>query len=442
MSAEKIYEDARKCVNGTKGGEDWCPTVWDGLMCWPSTRPDQDAVQSCPDIPQFDPRFNATKQCLVNGSWYHDSEYGQFWTNYTECYLPLPAEDLQIFEAWLPIIKKISRLCNGISMASLVTAICILMFVSRKLRCARNTLHMNLFFSFIMRGITYTLRADVFQPNDELINPNNPDIETLALHCKALTVVWQYCFMANYFWIFMEGCYISYIVYHALQAIDTNVRWFIAAGWGMPAVFTVVWVVLKIYHENEYCWIVNDVKWLYGIIAYPTTAVVFINFGFFCYMLYTLHSKIRPSETQANFMRSIAILIPLFAAHYVILVFFPYTSKYEDKTWLLLYLVVDQLITSLQGLFVATILCFLNAEVRHEVNQKLRKMTLASDPLPNGAAPSTTARGFQALLRRFFVCICSASFLLRSRRHSEVHTQDRSDGKTSAIHRQSATSRC
>lgn len=72
----------------------WCPSMFDGLLCWNSTPPGTSANQSCPLSGKNEPEiYLAFKQCWENGSWL--VKENKTWTNYKYCFKSSD-EDLEV----------------------------------------------------------------------------------------------------------------------------------------------------------------------------------------------------------------------------------------------------------------------------------------------------------------------------------------------------------
>ncbi|RXN09891.1 vasoactive intestinal polypeptide receptor 1 [Labeo rohita] len=207
---------------------------------------------------------------------------------------------------------------HSVSLISLTTAIVILC-IFRKLHCTRNYIHMHLFVSFILKAIAVFIKDavlyDVMQESD--------NCSTGSVGCKAVIVFFQYCIMASFFWLLVEGLYL-----HALLAVSFFSErkyfwWYILIGWGGPTIFIMAWSFAKAY--------INDV----GRLA-----------------------------------KSTLLLIPLFGINFIIFAFIPENIKTE------LRLVFDLILGSFQGFVVAVLYCFLNGEVQAEIKRKWRRWHL------------------------------------------------------------------
>lgn len=101
---------------------------------------------------------------------------------------------------------------------------------------------MHLFASFMVRAFTFLLKNLLFVSGvglstDVLIKNGESywltDKFESNWHCKAFTSIWQYCILANYSWILMEGLYLHNLIFCALFA-DSNasISVYVVLGWG------------------------------------------------------------------------------------------------------------------------------------------------------------------------------------------------------------------
>ncbi|XP_011495598.1 PREDICTED: parathyroid hormone 2 receptor-like [Ceratosolen solmsi marchali] len=414
---EKILQQqAQNCKNGSSTLNGWCPITWDGILCWPSTPPGELAVQSCPHyIAGFDLQANATRHCTENGQWYWSVKQNSTWTNYSHCFLDqfvtvlmdisdVQPDNVTSIGKYLPMIKYISKVGYAVSFSTLVVAFCILASI-KKLRCQRNILHMHLFASFMVRAFMFLLKnilfvAGVGLSTDVLIKNGNSywlaDKFESNWHCKAFTSTWQYCILANYSWILMEGLYLHNLIFCALFAdANANITVYIVLGWGLPAIFVTTWVILRALFEDIYCWTTHDNTLIFQIIRIPTTFSVVINFILFVNIVRVLLSKLKSTVSEdtlryKRWARSTLVLVPLFGVHYSIFLGMSY-SMGINETVEIVWLFCDQLFASFQGFFVAVLYCFLNGEVRAELSRALRARKWPRLPrlCRSGTRPST-----------------------------------------------------
>ncbi|KAK7870798.1 hypothetical protein R5R35_005461 [Gryllus longicercus] len=394
---EMLAEEANQCRLRIQeqleagGGVGVCPPTWDGIMCWDGAEAGELCEQPCPAyITGFDPRENVTRRCTETG-WYMHPVSKTSWTNFSRCFnrpdatviLDPPKSNISDFEMFLPAVKIISTTGYAVSLMSLIAAFCILATV-KKLRCPRNTLHMHLFLSFIMRAFMALLKHSLFVqglglPSDVT---NTPDGDMFGSEfeenweCKLITSMWEYFIMANYSWILMEGLYLHNLIFLALFSDTSAITLYVTLGWGLPAVFVLAWVVCRLLLDDFVCWTVYRRPQLFLLVRVPIVASIILSFGLFVNIVRVLFLKLRASvceETRRyrRWAKSTLVLVPLFGVHYTIFIGLSYSN---DSRVELAYLFCDQLFASFQGFFVAVLYCFLNGEVRAEVARKWRRL--------------------------------------------------------------------
>uniref|UniRef100_A0A1B6MKS4 G-protein coupled receptors family 2 profile 2 domain-containing protein n=1 Tax=Graphocephala atropunctata TaxID=36148 RepID=A0A1B6MKS4_9HEMI len=401
----RVRENAIECyaaisnssVSASTSLED-CPTVWDGIMCWPHTAPGILRELPCPGyIVGFNPQRFASKQCTTDGDWFVRSTTNTTWTNYSQCYsdrttdviVKFPGmENASLVAQYVPIVKAVSHVGYGVSLATLVVAFCIFATFKR-LRCPRNKLHMHLFVSFMLRAFFTLLKDSLFVkgiglPSDFTVK----DGVSYFVHgnqsswqCKLLVSVWQYFIMANYSWILMEGLYLHNLIFFSVFSDTSSIALYVFLGWGLPMLFVTPWVFVRALLEDTLCWTTNENQYYFQLIKGPTTLSILINLVLFINIVRVLMSKLRASisEETRRFRRwakSTLVLMPLFGVHYVVFLTISYLGI-EGKVELV-WLFIDQLFASFQGFFVAILYCLLNGEVRTELAKKWRRLSWGS----------------------------------------------------------------
>ncbi|KAG0442765.1 hypothetical protein HPB47_015620 [Ixodes persulcatus] len=181
---------------------DFCPRVWDGILCWESAPANTTARAPCPEyLDGFDTtrmlrghpfvsvfelniqcselqvraasttslrldgggktwseaRFHQVRSLVCRERWYEQQARrrsgsmvaGKTWS------------EARVHQPHLPTIKLISKIGYTVSFISLIVAFIILASV-RKLRCPRNSLHMHLFLSFILRALAVLVKDAIF----------------------------------------------------------------------------------------------------------------------------------------------------------------------------------------------------------------------------------------------------------------------------------------
>ncbi|GLH12554.1 uncharacterized protein GBIM_17285 [Gryllus bimaculatus] len=313
------------CHNHAHHNGKFCPPVWDGILCWGRASPGQLLTQRCPA--------------------YIIGFHSQTWTNFTQC-APSP-------EATVLVSLE-----------------------DQKLRCPRNVLHMHLFASFIMRAFMSLLKDSLFVQGLGMTTNLLMKEEGDYFHsehqtnwpCRMFTSLWQYCIMANYSWILMEGLYLHNLIFMALFTDSSSITLYIALGWGLPAIFVLPWTLCRTILENTWCWTTNDNTVVFLLIRVPIIASVVVNFVLFINIVRVLLLKIKSSVCEENktyrkWAKSTLVLVPLFGVHYMIFLGLHLST---DTTVEIVWLFCDQLFASFNGFFLALLYCFLNGEVRAE----------------------------------------------------------------------------
>ncbi|XP_053324271.1 vasoactive intestinal polypeptide receptor-like [Spea bombifrons] len=342
-----------------------CQRMWDNITCWPSAEVGESVVMQCPHYFDFftNTEANVSRNCTDQG-WteLHPGPYAL-----TCGFNPNSSQTDQT--AFFGIIRTGYTIGHSLSLISL-TAAMIILCIFRKLHCTRNYIHMHLFMSFIMRAIAVFVKDVVLFESGE-----SDHCFVGSPGCKAAMVFFQYCIMANFFWLLVEGLYL-----HTLLVISFSERkyfwWYILIGWGSPTVFITAWTVTRINYDDEGCWDIIDSPY-WWIIRAPILVSFSVNCILFICIIRILVQKLHSPDVGRNensqYMRlakSTLLLIPLFGIHYIMFGFFPDNFKVEVR------LVFDLILGSFQGFVVAVLYCFLNGEVQGELKRKWRRWHL------------------------------------------------------------------
>ncbi|XP_045385829.1 vasoactive intestinal polypeptide receptor 1 isoform X2 [Lemur catta] len=334
-----------------------------GLLQGPALLP---ASASLLPAPAPDPGHNVSRSCTDEG-WTH-LEPGPY---PIACGLDDKASNLhEQQKMFYSSVKTGYTIGYSLSLATLLVATAILSLF-RKLHCTRNYIHMNLFISFILRAAAVFIKDLILYNSGELDHCSGGSVG-----CKAAMVFFQYCVMANFFWLLVEGLYL-----HTLLAVsffsERKYFWgYILIGWGVPSTFTMVWTITRIHFEDYGCWDTIDSP-LWWIIKGPILASILVNFILFICIIRILVQKLQPpdirksdSSPYSRLAKSTLLLIPLFGVHYIMFAFFPDNFKTEAK------MVFELIVGSFQGFVVAILYCFLNGEVQAELRRKWRRWHL------------------------------------------------------------------
>ncbi|XP_066579805.1 vasoactive intestinal polypeptide receptor 2 [Amia ocellicauda] len=339
-----------------------CRGSWDNISCWRSAEIGETVTVSCPTafIPYFNKKGHLNKNCTANG-W---SE--TFPDLNSACGIQVSEVSEQKQLAFFTVVKTLYTLGHSLSLITLTTGSTILCLF-RKLHCTRNYIHLNLFLSFILKAVSILVK-------DDILFPHSMDCtESSLIGCKSVLAFLQYCVMANFFWLLVEGIYL-----HTLLVVFSENRHFkiyVFVGWGIPAVVVIAWTMARVYLEDTGCWDNNENPIPWWIIQSPILACIVINFIIFISIIRILVQKLRCPDVggndQSQFKRlakSTLLLIPLFGVHYIVFVYEEDSDQYK--------IFFELAIGSFQGLVVAVLYCFLNSEVQGELKRKWRSVCL------------------------------------------------------------------
>ncbi|XP_048755268.2 vasoactive intestinal polypeptide receptor-like isoform X2 [Ostrea edulis] len=374
-------------LNGTH-----CTRTWDSITCWPPTPAGQLAIQPCPShIKHIDTTKNASRQCSEDGTWFINPFNNKTWSNFTQCgYLSQTSDNSRsvpaLIEQHADSVRLMYNIGYGLSLASLVIAV-IIMIYFRKLHCARNAIHINLFVSFILRAVVSFIRENLLVefvgfPGDVYYEHGQIKFRNDVTHweCRLFFTLYNYTLAASYMWIFVEALYLQILISVSVFTEKNRTKWFMVLGWLFPLSFILPWVLVRIFEFNKLCWNTNPNKLLMFIIYGPITATVLVQFIIFINIVRVLFTKLHASSGhQTNSFRyrrlakSTLILIPLFGVYYIIysINFLMTTFGYLDETSMM-YLILwwsELFFNSFQGFILAMLFCFLNAEVQAELKK-------------------------------------------------------------------------
>uniref|UniRef100_A0A4W3IFP6 Vasoactive intestinal peptide receptor 1b n=1 Tax=Callorhinchus milii TaxID=7868 RepID=A0A4W3IFP6_CALMI len=305
-----------------------CTGMWDNITCWPSANTGEVVVVPCPHFFPSCLPANVSRNCTSEG-----------WTALSRSYLLACRVNANITSSEEQVTVKIGYTVGySLSLFSLTAAMSILC-IFRKLHCTRNYIHMHLFMSFMLRAIAVFIKDFVLFENEE-----SDHCFVTSVGCKVAMVFFQYCIMANFFWLLVEGLYLHTLLVISFFSEKKYFWWYIVIGWGTYPPRS---LSLRLYMFSR-CWdtIESPFWW---IIKGPILISLLVNFilfiGIIRILVQKLHSlDIGPSESSqySRLAKSTLLLIPLFGLNYIVFAFFPDNFKVEFK------LVFDLILGSFQ----------------------------------------------------------------------------------------------
>ncbi|NXM01202.1 CRFR2 factor, partial [Tyrannus savana] len=219
----------------------YCNATTDQIgTCWPRTSAGELVERPCPEFfngIKYNTTRNAYRECLGNGTWASK-------INYSQCEPIL--DDKRKYALHYKIALIINYLGHCISVGALIVAF-MLFLCLRSIRCLRNIIHWNLITTFILRNVMWFL----LQMIDHNIHESNEP------WCRCITTVYNYFVVTNFFWMFVEGCYLHTAIVMTYST-DKLRKWvFLFIGWCIPCPIIIAWAIGKLYYENEQlviCW--------------------------------------------------------------------------------------------------------------------------------------------------------------------------------------------
>uniref|UniRef100_A0A8D3BFB5 Gastric inhibitory polypeptide receptor n=1 Tax=Scophthalmus maximus TaxID=52904 RepID=A0A8D3BFB5_SCOMX len=344
----------------------FCSRMFDMYACWPDGQPNSTVKVPCPwYLPWHKQVHNGfvLRECGPDGQWATRNS-SLTWRDHSQCEADHIQESSQV-----DMHTVIYTVGYCVSLAALSLALIILLFF-RKLHCTRNYIHTNLFASFILRAVSI-LSRDALLSRDTPGFRDNRDVaivlsDQAASGCRVAQVLMQYCVGANYYWLLVEGLYLHNLLVQMVFSENHFFCGYLIIGWGSPVLFVIPWIIVRYLFESTRCWEINENMAHWWIIRTPILLAILVNFFIFIRILRILVAKLkahqmRKTDYKFRLAKSTLTLIPLLGVHEV--VFAVLTEEHTDGVLRNINLFFQLLFSSLQGLFVAILYCFVNKEV-------------------------------------------------------------------------------
>ncbi|XP_066472298.1 glucagon receptor [Tiliqua scincoides] len=365
-----------------------CNRTFDNYSCWPDAQPNTTAKVFCPwYLPWYDQVKHGYvfQKCGPDGQWVTDPNRKSLRDAHQCVNNQTHLEQVSMNESIYSSFKVMYTVGYSVSLCALILALAVLLGFS-KLHCVRNYIHMNLFASFILKGISVLVVDALLKTRfSEKIDNYSMDLwltDEAAAGCRAATVFMQYSIVANYCWLLVEGIYLHNLLALAFFSEHSYFTHYLFIGWGAPVFFVVPWVVVKFLYENIQCWSTNNNMGFWWILRLPVFLAILINFFIFIRIIKILVSKLcahqmRSTDYKFRLAKSTLTLIPLLGIHEVVFAFV--TDEHAQGTLRYVKLFFDLFLGSFQGMLVAILYCFVNKEVQSELMKKWTHWKLGQD---------------------------------------------------------------
>uniref|UniRef100_A0A4W5QGZ5 Corticotropin releasing hormone receptor 2 n=1 Tax=Hucho hucho TaxID=62062 RepID=A0A4W5QGZ5_9TELE len=333
----------------------YCNATTDEIgTCWPRSNPGRMMERPCPEYingVKYNTTRNAYRECMDNGTWALKS-------NYSSCEPIL--EEKRKYPMHYKIALIINYLGHCISVGALVVAF-ILFLCLRSIRCLRNIIHWNLITTFILRNVMWFL----LQLIDHNIHESNEP------WCRLITTIYNYFVVTNFFWMFVEGCYLHTAIVMTYST-DKLKKWvFLFIGWCkcIPCPIIVAWAIGKLYNENEQCWFGKEPgKYIDYIYQGPVILVLLVSNKMVISHCTASLVQIQAASHLAliGTVKATLVLLPLLGITYMLF----FVNPGEDDISQIVFIYFNSFLQSFQGFFVSVFYCFLNGEVRSAARKR------------------------------------------------------------------------
>ncbi|KAL1021896.1 hypothetical protein UPYG_G00019430 [Umbra pygmaea] len=369
-----LVREEERCINDlrlqnvSKTPQPDCKVLWDQLNCWLPAFVGESVSQPCPNV--FKSEGKVYRNCTDTGWTDAFPPYEHACFNET---LHFHGESLDS-HMYLPYVKAMYTAGYALSLSSLTVAIAILCLF-RKLHCTRNYIHIQLFISFILRAVFIFIKDSVLFTNEDLYHCDH-----YPVGCKVVVMFSNYCIMANYSWLLVEGHYLHTLISVSFFSQKKHLWWYIILGWGLPMVVIISWGLAKYIYEDVGCWETRGRDWIWWILRVPVLLFIVVNLLFFLRIIRILVGKLQMPEMHGNessqykrLTKSTFLLVSLFGLYYILFAFLPITVSGLTYT---IWTFFELALASTQGFVVAVLYCFQNGEVQHEVKKRWRRWRL------------------------------------------------------------------
>lgn len=356
-----------------------CPYRFDKIMCWPETtlsetKKNITVYLDCPNyINKFVKKNKLHKTCYFN---YTSNEARWDKTKFEACFAPKnPDENFYIelskHYEYMLILRIIGYV---ISILSLSVSILIVIGIKR-LRFPRNYVHLNLFIAIILRLIFTIISTEVidkYSKNRGKIPKNDIYTDNALILCRLSVIIFRYTGSVYHVAIFSEALYLVLLLRYPFYCEKRGSKFCILMSWFLPFLWMTPWVFTRIYvkidSERVWCWQTDSILNLQ--LKIPHTILLLGNLVSAGYILCVLYSKLETKVSREKVMKyrrlakSVMILIPIFGLHFILFAWAPYIEMNRNLNLVFLY--IESVLNSFQGLVVAIACCFIQRDARIE----------------------------------------------------------------------------
>ncbi|KAH7732062.1 Protein C18B12.2 [Aphelenchoides avenae] len=362
-----------------------CAPDFDKSLCWYDVALGTEGHRPCPfqfctTIPGCDRvalEYRVNRFCYINGTW-GDSVY-------TECIDVLRTHQRCISgycrtcpDLLRETVINVSLTLSVMSVAVLVLAL-VLFSIFDSIQCRRLSIHKNLAMAFVFRFAVLAIWNIASSSNAfrDCAHFTPIPIRNLEWLCK--TILWFviYFQVASVIWMLIEGLYLySRFTVFAMRHSEAPYWAFLLCGWGIPFVVVMAWTAVHQYqsskNKHSYCWLPYAQGPHLWILAGTMGLALILNVVFLLAIVFILVKKLRTESAAESkkiwkSVKAALMLMPLLGISNIPLF-------YEPEKPGPIYMLGSAILQHSQGIFIAVLYCFLNAEIQNAVRRQLSKV--------------------------------------------------------------------
>lgn len=109
----------------------------------------------------------------------------------------------------------------------------------------------------------------------------------------------------------MEGLYLHNLIFISFCRGTTEITYYVILGWTLPGIVVTIWIIIRIYMEDTFCWTTHDNRSLFYIIRIPIILSILVRNIYFLHKISYLKKKIivkKKKLLQFNFLLFINIV--------------------------------------------------------------------------------------------------------------------------------------
>ncbi|XP_077545809.1 corticotropin-releasing factor receptor 1-like [Haemaphysalis longicornis] len=363
-----------------------CRSAWDSFTCWPPTGAGTALRKPCADIiASLDISLADADASIANGLYAYRvcGEDGNWlwgnWTNYTECLGLINQQPGRDGNSAVSLAVVYILLLFSLVSIIFLSATSFIFCYFRSLECPRTRVHRNLVLALMVHAVMLVVLSTPLALRSEGPTP----FAQIPLLCKSILSLKMYAETASICWMFVEGLLLHSRVAVSVFRQDAPFRLYYAIGWGLPLAFILAWAYATEQELRTACWEGYGSSQYVWILIAPRLVAILINAGFLVNIVRILVSRVKPSASVAEtpqFRKAIkatALLFPLLGISHLLFCINPRGETMGLKE---AYMIVNAILQSSQGIFVAVLYCFMDSEVQTALRNAYLRAAMRRDP--------------------------------------------------------------